>query len=171
MKFVYLLRHAKSDWDTPFVHDHERGLSARGKENIQFLRRFLDSKKISIDMAYISDSKRTQETFLKLNKDQEFIKSPIVLPELYEADSQTFYKLMKNTPPTVESLIFLGHNPELEEFANALLGNSNSESFFQKFPTCSLLCLGFDIEFWNELNESHKGKIVFFFTPSKGQKI
>lgn len=171
MKYIYLLRHAKSDWDTPFLTDHERGLAVRGEKSVQVLRKFLESKEIQIDVAFVSDSRRTQETYLKLNKNNEIIKAHVVVPELYEASLDIYYDLIQNTPNVTESILFLGHNPELEGFANSLLGNQDFESLFHKFPTCACLCLSYDVEFWTEIISSKKGKLVFYFTPSKGNKL
>ncbi len=169
MKYIYLLRHAKSDWDTPFVTDHERGLASRGEKSVQFLRKFLETKEIQIDVAFVSDARRTLETYKLLNKNNSIIKNHVVVPELYEAKLEVYYNLIKNTPDIEESILFLGHNPELEELANILMGNQKKESLFHKFPTCACLCLSFDIESWSEIQNTI-GKLVFYFTPSKGTR-
>lgn len=168
MKYVYLLRHAKSDWNTPFKTDHERGLAPRGIKSIQLLRKFVRFKKIEIDFAYISDAKRTQETYYRLTKNMNFVKDYQVIHELYDTNSKTYFQLLNNLANSLESLLFVGHNPEIEEVANLLLGNTKSASLFHKFPTCAFLGVSFEASSWVDIKETSKGKLMFFFTPSKG---
>lgn len=168
MKYVYLLRHAKSDWDTPFSTDHERGLASRGMKSIQLLRKFIRFKKLEIDFAFVSDAKRTQETYFRLIENFNFVKNVKVIQELYDTSPKTYFELIKQVSNELESLLFVGHNPEIEKVGNLLLGNSTSESLFHKFPTCSFLGVSFSHQSWSEIKETSKGKLMFFFTPSKG---
>lgn len=168
MKYVYLLRHAKSDWDTPFETDHERGLAPRGIKSIQLLRKFVRFKRLEIDFAYISDAKRTQETYFRLTSKLHFVKYEQVIHELYDTTPKTYFQLLNQISDSLESLLFVGHNPEIEEVANLLLGNTRSNSLFHKFPTCSFLGISFDCKSWVDIKETSKGKLMFFFAPSRG---
>jgi phosphohistidine phosphatase len=47
MRFLYLLRHAKSSWDDPVMPDKDRPLAARGRHATTLLAEHLQAKKIS----------------------------------------------------------------------------------------------------------------------------
>jgi phosphohistidine phosphatase len=168
-KYIYLCRHAKSDWEAEFRIDHERPISQRGKKNAKQLREFLEEKKIQFDISYISDSKRTLETYAILKKNIELFKEVIITSQVYESNFATFFNLIENTEDSKQSILFLGHNPELEEFANHLILKQNSIpdiSFFHKFATSSILSLAIECNSWKDI-KSNRAKIVFFWTPTK----
>lgn len=168
MKTIYLMRHSKSDWESDFKIDHERPLSERGKKNAKELRKFLVDRKIKFDISYISDSKRTVQTYEILKKEVHFSEVKIS-SKLYETNFTTLYDLIKQTDDKLNSILLLGHNPELEEFANHLILRQNSnleKSFFQKFPTSALLSLTLNIAHW-ELISTTAAKILYFWIPTK----
>ena len=68
LKTIFLVRHAKSDWAAEFRLDHERPISERGRKNAKSLREFLKERNLKIDIAYVSDAKRTIETLDIVNK-------------------------------------------------------------------------------------------------------
>ncbi len=167
-KLIYLIRHSKSDWEAPFQIDLERPISDRGKKNAKELRKFLSDKKIQFDISYISHSKRTLETYSILKKENLF-KEVKITKEVYEASPERLFELVKNTPDELNSILFLGHNPELEEFANELILRKNSPtefSLFQKFTTSSIICLNLKITSWKHIH-TESAKIQFFWTPSR----
>ncbi len=168
MKYLYLLRHAKSDWDTPFTNDHERGLAPRGIKSIQLLRKFIRFKKIKIDFAYISNAKRTVQTYSYLTKNFNFVNNIKVIHELYDTTPKTYFELLNSLSDDQESLLFVGHNPEMEQVANLLLGNTSSNSLFHKFPTCSFLGVSLKENSWKAIKQPCNGNLIFFFNPSKG---
>ena len=169
VKTIYLLRHAKSDWTAEFRFDHERPISERGKKNAKSLRSFLKDRGLRIDMAYVSDAKRTVETLEIVNKNNELFKNVEVTHILYEANLGIFFDLISNTDDSYNSMLFLGHNPELEELANQLILRQNAYkdfSFFQKFSTCSIVGLSFPITSWKHIS-TYPGKLTLFWTPVK----
>lgn len=167
-KSIYLIRHAKSDWEAPFQIDLDRPISERGKKNAKELRNFLHEKKINFDISYISHSKRTLETYSILKKENLF-KEIKISKEVYEASPERLFELVKNTPDEKNSILFLGHNPDLEDFANELIlrKNINSDfSLFQKFTTSAVICLNLKITSWKHIH-TEAAKIQFFWTPTK----
>jgi phosphohistidine phosphatase len=60
-----------------------------------------------------------------------------------------------------ESIFLVGHNPELTEFANFLIGES-----FYKLPTLGILALELDIDSWADIEEKC-AKIDFFIQPKQ----
>lgn len=169
VKTIFLLRHAKSDWAAEFRLDHERPISERGKKNAKSLRSFLKDREIRIDLAYVSDSKRTVQTLEIVNKNQEIFKNVEITSMLYEANLGVYYNLITSTDDKYKSILFLGHNPELEELVNQLILRQNAYkdfSFFQKFSTSSIIVLTFSISSWKDISTS-PGKLTLFWTPVK----
>ena len=65
---LYVMRHSKSSWNEHNINDFERPLSKRGRKDIKLIIAFLKKKKITFDLAYVSSSKRTKQTFKILKK-------------------------------------------------------------------------------------------------------
>jgi phosphohistidine phosphatase len=168
LKTIYFVRHAKSDWDSPFSTDHERGLSTRGFRNANSLRKFLRSRGTKIDAAFISDAARSQETFRIVNKSSLLTKNVNILSELYDADQEVFIQNIHKLPDIIHSVLFVGHNPEIESVINLLLGIKGS--IFTKFSTSALAILSFDTNDWNKIHLEIKGTLTLHWVPSKIEK-
>ena len=79
------------------------------------------------------------------------------------------FDLISNTDDSHNSILFLGHNPELEELANQLILRQNAYkdfSFFQKFSTSAIVGLSFPISSWKHIS-TYPGKLTLFWTPVK----
>ena len=63
------MRHSKSSWNEHNINDFERPLSKRGMKDIKLIIAFLKKKKITFDLACVSSSKRTKQTFKILKND------------------------------------------------------------------------------------------------------
>ncbi len=62
MKKLYLIRHAKSDWDDESKSDFKRGLNERGQKDIFIMADKLKEKKIMPDLILSSSAKRAKLT-------------------------------------------------------------------------------------------------------------
>ena len=122
-----------------------------------------------MDLAYVSDATRTVQTLEIVNKNQELFREVEITSMLYEANQGVLYNLITSTEDKHNSILFLGHNPELEELANQLILRQNAYkdfSFFQKFSTSSIIALSFSISSWKDISTS-PGKLTLFWTPVK----
>ncbi len=164
MKILHLLRHAKSDWSKGAESDHDRPIGSRGKRSAKELAGFLRSKEIQADMVFVSDSKRTLQTFKSIQKRHTISQKIIVSNEVYLADKEALLEIIKKIDELKNSALILGHNPSLEDFACYLIGEGNR--VFAKFPTASFLTLQLDIDSWIEISEGC-GKILQFWIPKK----
>jgi phosphohistidine phosphatase len=173
MKTVYLIRHAKSDWDSPFATDHDRKLSSRGIKNAAMLRKFLRTRRIQFDVAFISTSERTRSTYKAISKIQNLVKNEIFLKELYDGGIEVYLQNLHKLPDSMDKVLIIGHNPELELLANQLLGiktTENQSSIFTKFSTSALLAVQFQTEEWIKIPSESNGTISLFWTPQKIDK-
>src|SRR5258705_13680819 len=62
MKFLHLLRHAKSSWKDPGLNDHDRPLSKRGRQTAKMMAAYLRRAKIAPDLVICSTAMRAQQT-------------------------------------------------------------------------------------------------------------
>ncbi len=166
MKQIYLLRHAKSEWDEPYTTDEERGISDRGKKQLKALKSFLIDYQLDIDAAYVSPATRTEKTYSSLRKDILRLPKPIFNESIYESDGEDLLFLCQGIPSSIHSALIIGHNPGLEEFSNGLLFGSMEPSRLQKFPTCAFMGLTFAGDDWKELAWG-TARLKTFWIPGK----
>ena len=93
MKFVLIVRHAKSSWDNFSVADFDRPLNDRGKEDGPKMAKRLLDQKISIDTFISSPAKRAKKTATLFAHEYGLKKDDIILvPELYHPATGAFLK-------------------------------------------------------------------------------
>jgi phosphohistidine phosphatase len=139
---LLLLRHAKSSWDDPDLVDFDRPLSGRGLKTAPRVGRELARRGWLPDLALVSPALRTRDTWrlvaaeLPASVQAEFIQA------LYEATAADILAKVRQANAEASSLLVLGHNPGLEEFARRLAGSRSDAPALnrleEKFPTAAL---------------------------------
>jgi phosphohistidine phosphatase len=167
MRRLMLLRHAKSDWGTPGLRDHERRLNARGREAAPKMGAYMVRHALVPDLIIASTAKRVAETLDLLRP--AFDSPPKVLqePRVYEAGARPLLGLVKETPRSAHSLLLIGHNPGLSEFASMLIASGEVEArqrLIEKFPTAALAVIDFAFDDWEKLHP-HSGRLDRFVVP------
>lgn len=121
MHQLLLLRHAKSSHDDAALADRARPLSARGHQAAAAMREAMQSLGLAPDLVLVSTARRTMETLEGLSPWEDM---PLIEPteRLYMASGQEILGLVREVAETVRSLMVIGHNPGLHEFALALAG-------------------------------------------------
>ncbi|MCW7468806.1 SixA phosphatase family protein [Leptospira kanakyensis] len=170
MKHIYLLRHAKSEWDEPYDSDLERSLSKRGKEQAKALREYLKESRFEFDQCLVSPAERTLKTYASLRKEILRFPKPDLREAIYDADKEDLLFLLHGLSPSVRSVCLVGHNPGLEELGSALLFGESSHTKFQKFPTASFLGLSFSNESWKDLSWGSCQLAVFWIPGQIGKE-
>lgn len=170
MKQIYLLRHAKSEWDEPYDSDLERSLSRRGKEQSKALREYLKESRFEFDQCLVSPAERTQKTYASLRKEILRFPKPDLREAIYDADKEDLLFLLHGLSPSVRSVCLVGHNPGLEELGSALLFGETTPIKFQKFPTASFLGLSFSEESWKDLSWGSCQLAVFWIPGQIGKE-
>lgn len=165
MKYLHLIRHSKSDWSDPNLEDLERPLSKRGKKNARSLGKYMREINFESDIAMISPSTRTRETFLILEKYRRVSKNTRFVEGVYEADHSELIKFIRTLASDFESAVLIGHNPGLETLADRLLFSDESKgSLFLKIPTSAFLSLAIDSEDWEDWGRI-PCKLIRFWIP------
>jgi phosphohistidine phosphatase len=157
-KTLILMRHAKSSWNDPTQSDHDRPLNARGQAAATVLGDWLRDADWTPDQALVSDSERTRETFerLKLSLAAEFTGA------LYHANPTDMQLVLEMA--TGDTVLMIGHNPGISEFAEVMARTPPAHRKFHDFPTGATLILRFDIDTWDQVDKG-LGEVLDFITP------
>ncbi|MGB4610677.1 MAG: histidine phosphatase family protein [Saccharofermentanales bacterium] len=146
MKKLYLLRHAKSSWSNPALRDYDRPLNSRGRRQAEAMGKYFQEKAFEIDRIFCSGAQRTRETLDLLLESYAYQGEIEYMDEIYAASVYTLKGLIKQV--NFDSLLLIGHNPEIEALAEDLTGQ------ILIMPTCMLAVI--DME---------TGKLEIFTRP------
>lgn len=157
-KRLILMRHAKSNWDSPFEEDHQRPLNRRGQRSATALGDWLRQRGYLPDQILSSSSTRTRETCagLKLEADKRFLNG------LYHAGAGQMRDILKQA--NGDCVLMLGHNPGIGWFASDLVDTPPDHPRFHDYPTCATLVVDFPVDAWSRVR-SGTGQVVDFVIP------
>jgi phosphohistidine phosphatase len=171
MRTVYLLRHAKSDWGETGMKDHDRPLNERGRNAAPKMADYIESKRYEPDLVLCSSARRTVETCHLIRSalgDDAVVNFE---EDLYLAEETHLFERLRSLEDDVKSVMFIGHNPGMEQFANALAASPKRERdeklnkrMGEKFSTCALAVIELPIEAWREAKPG-MGKLRDFMRP------
>ena len=165
MKTLYVLRHAKSDWDDPALRDFDRPLNERGRNAAKAIGRELHKRGIEPDLVLSSPALRAKQTIDGVQEGfgQDF--DPIEIPRIYNAEPETLIDLVRSTPSGAKRLMIVGHNPGLQELVLALSENGElRDEAAQKYPTGTLAEIHFDAREWPDVALG-TGRLVTLLKP------
>ena len=146
MKTFYLIRHAKSDWDTP-TSDFERPLNNKGKRSALIMAKKLHKLNFRPNIIISSPAKRALQTSLVFANELDYGATNIVFDNLiYEASLDNLISIINNISSIHQNVILVGHNPGITELANYLTGN-----FINAVPTCSVIKVELEVDNWDEV--------------------
>ncbi|WP_299627980.1 histidine phosphatase family protein [uncultured Tateyamaria sp.] len=155
---LILMRHAKSSWDDITQPDHERPLNDRGRASARAMGDWLRAQGHIPDAATSSSSQRTGETFLGLGFDVpvQFTRA------LYHAGPEVMMEVLREQ--VGETVLMLGHNPGIADFADRLVQHAPPHPRFVDYPTCATCVIRFDAEAWNDIGW-REGQPIDFAIP------
>jgi phosphohistidine phosphatase len=161
MKKLFLIRHAKSDWSDNTLKDFDRGLNARGLKDAPFMGKLLKDKNIIPDLIISSPALRTKLTIEILLKEMTLEQEIIYDESIYEAPFLNLKKVVDMIDDQFNIVYLVGHNPGLCDFANYLCNES-----FENIPTCGIVELDFNTNFWSDISKENS-KLISFEYPKK----
>jgi phosphohistidine phosphatase len=169
MHQLLLLRHAKSSWDDATLPDRDRPLSKRGRRAAATMRQAIQQLGLTPDLVVVSPARRAQETLAGLEPWDE---TPLVeeVEALYLATAEQLLAVVRGMNETVRSIMLIGHNPGMHEFAVMLGGAQRAgdrgepaKRLATEFPTAALA--EFSIAgSWQQL-DAGAGHLVRFLLP------
>lgn len=171
MKRLLLLRHAKAVAGTSKSGDRERALNPRGRADAPKMAVAMQHAGYLPDLVLCSSAKRTVETWEHVAPELGGKPEVSFLDTLYLASWKAIAQIVRTAPANPKTLLVVGHNPGLEEFAKAALRKPETdherrllETLKEKFPTAALAVIDFEIEAWSDLIVG-SGALVDFLKP------
>ena len=164
MKRLILTRHAKSSWDDPLTPDHDRPLNERGKAAAADLGQWLASRGYVPDEVLCSDALRTRNTWSGIAP--ALPGSPVLelKPALYHAGPDVMLAVLRHAK--ADTVMMIGHNPGIAEFAAKLVAQAPRNAEFQRYPTGATLVADFAVDSWDQLGWG-QGVVDDFIVPKE----
>ena len=171
MKRLLLLRHAKAVPVESGTDDHERALLKRGREDAPKLGRYIEQKGYAPEFIASSTAKRTVETVELVTDAFSGTRRIDYLEALYLAEPEVILSIVRLAPDKMNSVMVVGHNPGLEQLATLLAREpvkrkerDRVDQIEEKFPTCALAVLDFDVARWRDIAPG-QGALKDFVRP------
>ena len=162
MKTLFLVRHAKSSWESPLLPDHERPLNARGKRDAPRMGKRLVSRGVKPDILISSPAVRAYSTAVKIAAEIDYPKDDIQVNEkLYFEGTSSVLDVIHSLIPRISSAMLFGHNPIMTQLVNYLANTT-----IGNVPTCGIAEIKFDAESWEEVDEG-LGAMQLFDYPKR----
>ena len=123
---LYLVRHAKSDWEDPGLVDRDRPLAARGRKAASALAGHIERSGISPALVLCSPARRTMDTLRLISGSFRDPVEILVEDELYGASMGELLRRLRKVPAPTPSVMLIGHNPAIHELALSLISSGAS---------------------------------------------
>lgn len=163
MKYLILVRHAKSDWGNPGLDDFDRPLNERGKRDAPVMARRLLDKKIKIDLFVSSPAKRAAKTAKNFVEELGAKKKNLLFnKELYLAAPSVFYEVIAEIDNEFDTVAVFSHNNGITDFANQL-----TDARIDNIPTCGVFAIKINCSSWKDFKDAEK-EFWFFDYPRAG---
>ncbi|MFJ9929229.1 MULTISPECIES: SixA phosphatase family protein [Streptomyces] len=171
LRRLVVLRHAKSARPEG-VPDHRRPLAPRGLRDAPAAGRALAEADLLPDLALCSTAVRARQTWQLASA--EWGTPPPVRhePRLYAADVPALLAVVRETPPEVETLLLVGHNPGLADLVRTLAGDGLDDTLDRlraKFPTSAIAVLAWHAPGWPALAPG-AALLTWFRVPRGGSR-
>ena len=164
MKRLILTRHAKSAWDDPLTPDHDRPLNDRGKTAAADLGQWLASRGYVPGEVLCSDAVRTRKTWSGIAPALPGSPALELKPALYHAGPDVMLAVLRHA--TTDTVMIIGHNPGIAEFAARLVAHPPMNAEFARYPTGATLVVDFNVENWTAVDFG-SGATVDFIVPKE----
>lgn len=173
MKRLLLLRHAKAVTGAGKTGDHGRPLNERGRKDAPRIAVAMQHSDYIPELVLCSTAKRTVETWELAAPELDARPRVSFLDALYLVPWKSIAQTLRSEGKGAAVLLVVGHNPGLEELAQALARKPQSErerrqfdTLKDKFPTAALAVIDFDIDDWNDLAPG-TGALSDFIKPKE----
>lgn len=161
-KRLILTRHAKSSWDDPLMSDHDRPLNDRGKAAAADLGEWLASRGYVPDQVLCSDALRTRKTWSGIAPALPGTPILDLKPALYHAGPDVMLAVLRHA--TGDTVMMIGHNPGISEFAHRIVARAPLSPEFLRYPTGATLVCDFTADSWAEVSWG-QGSVDDFIVP------
>ena len=165
MKTLTVLRHAKSSWKNASLQDCERPLNSRGHRDAPVMAQRIKQIGIRPSLILSSPAERAWTTAKIVAREigypAEFLQQE---DRLYHASVRSLVKLIAEQDSGFNSIMIVGHNPGLTDFANYV-----SPNLTDNIPTCGFVSFTIDLQDWN-LGRDIETESVIYEYPKRVEK-
>lgn len=159
LKTVFLVRHAKSSWDSPGLKDHDRPLNERGKRDAPRMAEWVYGTDVEVDYLLSSTAKRAHQTALEFAAALGLKPAEVVTtPDLYHASENEITEIIRGLPDEVNTAMLFAHNPGLTDFFNLLPANR-----VDNVPTCGVYNVQMSMDRWEDFEPTAARSSIFFY--------
>jgi phosphohistidine phosphatase len=161
MKTLFLIRHAKSSWDSTALPDKDRPLDDRGKRDAPKMGKRLAKREVKPDLMLSSPAMRALTTTeIIANKLDYQLKDIVVDDRLYAGEADDLLNVIHKLSDKLERVMLFGHNPELTELAHRF------SSEITHLPTCAVAEFTFATKSWSDVGKAKLVKVALDY-PKK----
>ncbi|WP_455211742.1 SixA phosphatase family protein [Kaarinaea lacus] len=161
---LYILRHAKSDWDSDAESDFERPLAKRGKKDAPAMGNWMSKQKFSVNYIISSPAKRAKQTVYAVAKELGVSKQDIHFEQkIYMANLTTLLQLLQRGSVKSKNVMIVGHNPGLDDLLQHLVKDPPLTESGKLLTTASLARIAMP-DNWSQL-ERHCGTLISLTRP------
>jgi phosphohistidine phosphatase len=144
MKYLTIIRHAKSSWDQPGLADHDRQINERGRKAASAVGAFLHKTYFGgaeSPPLILKPDRLVSSTALRALSTAQIMREIMTLPteslvldsRLYLAEAGQILEVVRDLDESWQHVVLFGHNPGMHEFAERILARAH----VAKMPTCS----------------------------------
>ncbi len=166
MKNLFLLRHAKSDWDSYDGNDFDRDIQKKGELRTQKICKFLKDQKIEISKVLCSTALRTRKTYDILSESFQNNLNVEFLEKLYHSTAENILNILR-TQKSEKSVMIIAHEPSLSEFVRIISNEIINDSHFDamnSYVTSGLCSILFKTNDWKNISRDNS-EFKFYVKP------
>jgi phosphohistidine phosphatase len=161
---LVLIRHSKTAAGSP---DIDRALSDQGLRDAAAVGRWLTELELTPDRVVVSTALRAQQTWETAAAHHVSAPRPVIDERIYDNTVEDLLAVIRSTPATASTLILVGHNPSMGEFANVLDDDAGDRTaraeIARSYPT-SGVCV-FDVAVEWPVVDAGDGTVTSFTAP------
>ena len=126
--YLYIMRHAKSDWSSSRTSDFERPINKRGKKSAKLIGQWMNENSFIPEKIISSPATRAKETIeLVIEQITKFNNEDLIFQDdLYLAGFTQLIEIINTYQNDAQSLMLIGHNPGIENLVNYLCSQSDN---------------------------------------------
>lgn len=163
MRRLILMRHAKTERESPSGHDRDRRLDARGRADAPIIGDYLAEHRLVPDLVLVSPARRTRETWELLGSTLKPAPAVDIVGGLFGADASELLQIIRMASGRADDkdlkcLMVLAHNPGLHELSLDLIGKAKAadrEALEENLPTSGVAVFKFAVDDWNDVSARH----------------
>jgi len=164
---LMIFRHAKAEKSAAGTRDRDRPLNPRGLKNAARMGGYMAHHGLVPQHVLVSPARRTRETWAGLASALPGAIPTFFEDRLYNAVPEDILAVIRETQPSIRTLLVIGHNPGLHDVARLLIASGDvaaRERLNEGLPTSGLAVIDFAGNDWGKLHP-RSGRLDRFVTP------